>query len=65
MSGLFAKIFRHLRRRFVDGPRGLGHPVPAEAFDREYASGWAAEQRNSAEYARLSRLPFGIPDADT
>lgn len=39
MSGLIGKIFRHARRRLIDGPRGLGHPVPAAAFDREYASG--------------------------
>ncbi len=39
MSALVAKIVRHLRRRFIEAPRGLGHPVPAEAFDREYASG--------------------------
>lgn len=39
MNGLAGKIYRHLRRRLVDTPRGLGHPVPAAAFDREYASG--------------------------
>lgn len=39
MSGLAKKILRHVRRRLIDGPRGFGHPVPAAAFDREYASG--------------------------
>lgn len=39
--------------------------VLASRRDREYAAGWKAEQRNGAEFARLARLPFGIPDADT
>jgi SAM-dependent methyltransferase len=34
-----AKVVRHLRRRFIDAPRGLGHPVPADTFDRDYAAG--------------------------
>jgi len=28
-----------MRRRLIDGPRGLGQPVPAEVFDRDYAAG--------------------------
>lgn len=39
MSRFAAKVIRHLRRRFIDAPRGLGHPVPPAAFDQEYASG--------------------------
>lgn len=39
MIAFVEKIFRYLRRRFIDAPRGLGHPVPAAAFDREYAAG--------------------------
>lgn len=39
MSSFATKVLRHLRRRFIDAPRGLGHPVPPAAFDREYASG--------------------------
>lgn len=33
------RILRALYRRFVTLPRGGGHPVPKEAFDREYSSG--------------------------
>lgn len=36
---MLTKILRHLRRRFIDAPRGFGHPVPAAAFDAEYRSG--------------------------
>ncbi len=36
---MLKKILRHLRRRFIDAPRGFGHPVPAEAFDAEFRSG--------------------------
>lgn len=39
MTHFAAKVIRHLRRRFIDAPRGLGHPVPRSAFDREYAAG--------------------------
>ncbi len=39
MITIAAKALRYLRRRLVDAPRGLGHPVPAPAFDRDYASG--------------------------
>lgn len=36
---MLTKILRHLRRRFLDAPRGFGHPVPAAAFDAEFRSG--------------------------
>ena len=36
---MLTKIFIHLRRRFLDAPRGFGHPVPAAAFDAEFRSG--------------------------
>ena len=39
MNGFLTKALRHLRRRLVDGPRGLGRPAPAAVFDREYAGG--------------------------
>lgn len=39
MTSFFNRAYRHLRRRFVDGPRGFGHPVPAAAFDAEFRSG--------------------------
>ena len=39
MTSFFNRALRHLRRRFVDGPRGFGHPVPAAAFDAEFRSG--------------------------
>jgi len=34
-----ARLFSAVRRRLIDNPRGLGHPVPAEVFDRDYAAG--------------------------
>ena len=34
-----ARIFSAVRRRLIDDPRGLGRPVPAEVFDRDYADG--------------------------
>ncbi|HTZ20334.1 MAG TPA: class I SAM-dependent methyltransferase [Opitutaceae bacterium] len=34
-----ARLFAAVRRRLIDKPRGLGHPVPAEVFDRDYAAG--------------------------
>jgi SAM-dependent methyltransferase len=33
------RLFSAVRRRLIDGPRGMGHPVPAEVFDRDYAAG--------------------------
>jgi SAM-dependent methyltransferase len=33
------RLFSAVRRRLIDDPRGLGHPVPAEVFDRDYAAG--------------------------
>ncbi len=39
MTTFVTRVIRHLRRRFIDGPRGLGHPVPRSAFDREYVAG--------------------------
>lgn len=39
MTSFFNRAYRHLRRRFIDGPRGFGHPVPAAAFDAEFRSG--------------------------
>jgi SAM-dependent methyltransferase len=34
-----ARLFSAIRRRLLDDPRGFGHPVPAEVFDRDYAAG--------------------------
>jgi SAM-dependent methyltransferase len=34
-----ARLFSAMRRRLIDGPRGLGHPVAADVFDRDYAAG--------------------------
>lgn len=56
---MLAKVLRGLRRRFIDAPRGFGHPVPAAAFDAEYHSGhWrlldSADER--ARYAALVAL---------
>jgi SAM-dependent methyltransferase len=34
-----ARLFSAVRRRLIDDPRGLGRPVPAEVFDRDYAAG--------------------------
>ncbi len=39
MISFTRRLIQRLRRRFLDAPRGLGHPVPASAFDREYDSG--------------------------
>ena len=39
MTSFIDRSYRHFRRRFVDGPRGFGHPVPAAAFDAEFRSG--------------------------
>ena len=36
---MLSRILRHLRRRFIEAPRGFGHPVPAAAFDAEFRSG--------------------------
>lgn len=36
---MLVRILSHLRRRFIDAPRGFGHPVPADAFDAEFRSG--------------------------
>lgn len=48
--------FRWLRRRLLDAPRGLGHPVPAAAFDREYESGHWALLFGEAELPRNRML---------
>ncbi len=56
---MLAKMLRHLRRRFIDGPRGFGHPVPAAAFDAEYRSGhWQLldSPDEQARYAALAAL---------
>jgi SAM-dependent methyltransferase len=34
-----ARLFSAVRRRLIDDSRGLGRPVPAEIFDRDYAAG--------------------------
>jgi SAM-dependent methyltransferase len=34
-----ARIFSAVRRWLIDDARGLGRPVPAEVFDRDYAAG--------------------------
>ena len=39
MKTIATRLFTAVRRRLIDAPRGMGHPVPAEAFDREYATG--------------------------
>jgi len=52
-------ILRRLRRRFLDMPRGFGHPVPAAAFDEEYRSGhWQLLDSPDEEtrYATLASL---------
>ncbi len=64
---MLTRILNHLRRRFIDAPRGLGHPVPAAAFDEEFRSGhWrlldsADEQARYATLARLIRAQHTRP----
>jgi SAM-dependent methyltransferase len=55
MKGTAIRLLSAMRRRLIDSPRGFGHPVPAEVFDRDYAAGrwdllFAAEEtpRNRA-----------------
>lgn len=50
------KVLRHLRRRFIDGPRGFGHPVPAAAFDAEFRSGHWGLLDSLDEKARYAAL---------
>lgn len=50
------KILRHLRRRFIDAPRGFGHPVPAAAFDAEFRSGHWQLLDSPDEQARYTAL---------
>ncbi len=45
-------------------PETLIAAVLATRRDREYASGLAAGRVNAAEFERLSRLPFGMSDAE-
>jgi SAM-dependent methyltransferase len=65
---LVSRIFRRLRRQLIDTPRGLGHPVPAAAFDREYDSGhwdllFSEEElpRNEALVRQVAALPRPHP----
>jgi len=53
---MIARIFRHLRRRFIDAPRGFGHPVPAAAFDEEFRSGHWRLLDSTDEQARYAAL---------
>lgn len=38
-SNPLARLLHHAKRRFIDGPRGLGRPIDKEALDNEYRSG--------------------------
>lgn len=53
---MLSKIIRYLRRRFIDAPRGFGHPVPAEAFDAEFRSGHWRLLDSPDEKARYAAL---------
>lgn len=53
---MLLKIIRRFRRRFIDAPRGFGHPVPAEAFDAEFRSGHWRLLDSSDENARYAAL---------
>jgi SAM-dependent methyltransferase len=57
------RLFSAVRRRLIDGPRGLGHPVAADVFDRDYAAGrwdllFAEEEmpRNQAVIGLISAI---------
>lgn len=52
----FARILSHLRRRFIDAPRGFGHPVPAAAFDEEFRSGHWRLLDSPDEQARYAAI---------
>jgi len=39
MSQALQRIFRGLKRKLVDAPRGLGRPIDKAVLDREYATG--------------------------
>ena len=39
MKTAAARLLAAVRRRLIDNPRGLGHPVAVEIFDRDYAAG--------------------------
>jgi trans-aconitate methyltransferase len=59
---MLSRILHHLRRRFIDAPRGFGHPVPAAAFDEEFRSGhWQLldSPDEQARYATLAALIRG------
>lgn len=65
---LASRIIQRLRRQLIDAPRGLGHPVPAAAFDREYDSGhWdllfndEELPRNEALVRQIVALPRAHP----
>lgn len=53
---MLTKIIRHLRRRFIDAPRGFGHPVPAAAFDEEFRSGHWCLLDSTDEQTRYTTL---------
>ncbi len=53
---MIARILRRLRRRFIDAPRGFGHPVPAAAFDAEFRSGHWRLLDSTDEQARYAAL---------
>lgn len=56
MTSFFNRALCHLRRRFIDGPRGFGHPVPAAAFDAEFRSGHWRLLDSPDEQARYAAL---------
>jgi len=53
---MLSKILRYLRRRFIDAPRGFGHPVTAAAFDAEFRSGHWRLLDSLDEKARYTAL---------
>jgi 2-polyprenyl-6-hydroxyphenyl methylase/3-demethylubiquinone-9 3-methyltransferase len=63
---MLKKILHHLRRRFIDNPRGFGHPVPAAAFDEEFRSGhWRLLDAPDEQirYDKLAELVRGLHHA--
>lgn len=59
MSGsrfVFLKILPYLRRRFIDAPRGFGHPVPASAFDQEFCAGHWQLLDSAEEHVRYTAV---------
>jgi SAM-dependent methyltransferase len=63
MPSLPQRLLRHLRFRFVDGPRGAGKPVPAAALDGEYAGGHWDHFLGREELPRQAVLAALIRDA--